>query len=87
MAALTKEQVEQKLQQLKQLTEEVNALTKELVEAGAIELSDEDLDKATGGNAEEDIKKHQEAVERRKKLSETRHGPDLTRNPFKEVLK
>ena len=49
MSSLTKEQVEQKLQQLKQLTEEVNALTKELVEAGAIELSEEDLDKATGG--------------------------------------
>ena len=87
MAALTKEQVEQKLQQLKQLTEEVNALTRELAEAGAIELSDEDLEKATGGNAKEDIKKKQESVERRKKLSETRHGPDLTRNPFKEVLK
>ena len=87
MAALTKEQIEQKMQQLKQLTEEVSALSKELVEAGAIELSDEDLDKATGGNAKEDIKKHQEAVERRKKLSETKMGPDFSRNPFKEVLK
>ena len=49
MATLTKEQIEQKLQQLKQLTEEVNALTKELAEAGAIELSDEELDKVNGG--------------------------------------
>ena len=49
MAMLRKEQVEQKLQQLQQLAEEVNALTKELVEAGAIELSDEDLEKAAGG--------------------------------------
>jgi len=63
-ATLTNEQIEQKLQQLKQLTEEVNALSKELVEAGAIELSDEDLDKATGGNAEDDIRKKQESVER-----------------------
>ena len=75
------------MQQLKQLTEEVNALTKELVEAGAIELSDEDLDKATGGNAEDDIRKKQESVERMKKLSETRHGIDFSRSPFKEVLK
>ena len=50
MATLNKEQIEQKLQQLKQLTEEVNAVAKELAEAGVIELSEEDLDKATGGN-------------------------------------
>ena len=49
MATLTKEQVEQKLQQLKQLTEEVSALTKELAEAGAIKLSEEDLEKVDGG--------------------------------------
>ena len=49
MATLSKEQVEQKLQQLKQLTEQVNALTKELVEAGAIKLSEEDLEKVDGG--------------------------------------
>ena len=49
MAALTKEQVEQKLQQLKQLAEEVNALTKELAEAGAIELSEEEMDRVAGG--------------------------------------
>ena len=49
MATLTNEQIEQKKQQLKQLAEEVKALTKELVEAGAIELSEDDLDKAAGG--------------------------------------
>ena len=49
MATLTKEQVEQKMQQLKQLAEEVSALTKELAEAGAIELSEEDLAKVDGG--------------------------------------
>ena len=49
MATLTKEQVEQKLQQLKQLAEQMNGLTKELAEAGAIELSEEDLDKVAGG--------------------------------------
>ena len=49
MATLTAEQIEQKKQQLKQLAEEMSAITKELVEAGAIELSDDDLDKAAGG--------------------------------------
>ena len=49
MATLTKEQIEHKKQQLKQLAEEVKQLTKELVEAGAIELSEEDFEKVTGG--------------------------------------
>ena len=49
MATLTKEQVEQKIQQLKQLSEQVNALTKELAEAGAIKLSEEDLENVSGG--------------------------------------
>ena len=53
MAALTKEQVEQKLQQLQQLAEKMSALTKELVEAGVIKLSDKDLEKATGGKPRE----------------------------------
>ena len=48
-AERTNEQIEQKKQQLKQLAEEVKALTKELVEAGAIELSEGDLDKVAGG--------------------------------------
>ncbi len=49
MTTLTKEQIEQKLQQLKQLTEEANAIAKELVEAGVIELSEDDLDEVAGG--------------------------------------
>ena len=49
MATLTKEQVEQKLQQLQQLAEQVSALTKELAEAGAIELSEEELENVSGG--------------------------------------
>lgn len=50
MATLTNEQIKQKKQQLKQLVEEMSAITKELVEAGAIELSDDDLDKVSGGD-------------------------------------
>ena len=49
MAALKKEQVEQKMQQLKQLSGEISALTKELAEAGVIKLSEEDLEKVAGG--------------------------------------
>ena len=55
MATLTKEQIEQKKQQLKQLAEQAKQLKDELVEAGAIELSDDDLDKAAGGNPLFDI--------------------------------
>ena len=49
MANFTAEQIEQKKQQLKQLAEEVKTLKDELVEAGAMELSDDDLDQAAGG--------------------------------------
>ena len=49
MATLTTAQIEQKKQQLKQLAEQAKQLKDELVEAGAIELSDDDLDKAAGG--------------------------------------
>ena len=49
MATLTNEQIEAKKQQLKQLAEEAQALTKELVDAGAIELSEEDLENVAGG--------------------------------------
>lgn len=49
MATLTNEQIEAKNQQLKQLAEEAQALTKELVDAGAIELSEEDLENVAGG--------------------------------------
>ena len=49
MATLTAEQIEQKKQQLKQLSEEMKALKDELVEAGAWPLDEDDLDEATGG--------------------------------------
>lgn len=48
---MTNEQIEAKKQQLKQLVEEVKALTKELEEAGVIEISDDDLEQAAGGKA------------------------------------
>ena len=50
MATLTNEQIEQKKQQLKQLSEEMNAIVKELQEAGAWPLDDDELDEASGGN-------------------------------------
>ena len=45
MANLTAEQIEQK----KQLSEEMNAIVKELQEAGAWPLDENDLDQAAGG--------------------------------------
>ena len=51
MATLSKEQVEQKLQKLQQLSEKVNALTKELAEAGIFEMSEDELDQVAGGNS------------------------------------
>ena len=55
MATLTKEQIEQKKQMLAEKTKEAKALYDELVEAGAIELSDDDLDQAAGGIIRVDI--------------------------------
>ena len=49
MANLTAEQIEQKKQQLKQLAAEMNAIVKELQEAGAWPLDEADLDQAAGG--------------------------------------
>ena len=49
MATMTNEQIEQKKQQLKQLSEEKNAIVKELQEAGAWPLDEADLDQAAGG--------------------------------------
>ena len=49
MATMTAEQIEQKKQQLKQLSDEMNALVKELQEAGAWPLDEDDLDNAAGG--------------------------------------
>ena len=41
--------IDQKLQQLKQLTEEMETLTKELAEAGAFEIPEGELDHVSGG--------------------------------------
>ena len=49
MATMTNEQIEQKKQLLEEKVKEMKALYDELVEAGAIELSEEDLDQAAGG--------------------------------------
>ena len=50
MATLTKEQIEAKMQQFKKLSEEMMAIRKELEEAGAWPLDDDELDEASGGN-------------------------------------
>ena len=83
MATLTKEQIEQKLQQLKQLTEEVNALTKELAEAGAIKLSDEDLAKVDGGIS----KKIGDSTAQKTGggVGVTGSQPDFSRSPFNPI--
>lgn len=49
MATLTNEQIDQKKQQLKQLAVEVKQLQEELIAAGAMELDENDLDQAAGG--------------------------------------
>ncbi|MBR6852703.1 MAG: hypothetical protein IKM78_02195 [Prevotella sp.] len=49
MATLTAEQIEQKKQRLKQLTEQINAIVNELQEAGAWPLDEDELEQATGG--------------------------------------
>jgi hypothetical protein len=51
MATLTNEQIEQKKQQLKQLAVEVKQLQEELIAAGAMELDENDLDQAAGGQS------------------------------------
>ena len=50
MATLTKEQIEAKMQQFKKLSEEMMAIRKELEEAGAWPLDDDELDEASGGS-------------------------------------
>ena len=49
MATLTAEQIEQKKLRLKQLSEEKNAIIKELQEAGEWPLDEDELDQASGG--------------------------------------
>ena len=48
---MTNEQIEQKKQLLVEKMKEIKAIYDELVEAGAIELSEEELDKAAGGHS------------------------------------
>ena len=54
--ALTNEQIEQKKQLLAQKLEEIKVLNDDLVEAGAMELSDDDLDDVAGGKSNSLIK-------------------------------
>ncbi len=49
MATLTNEQIEQKKQLLAEKLKEMKAIYDELVEAGAIELTDKELDGVAGG--------------------------------------
>ena len=49
MATLTAEQIEQKTQLLAEKLKEMKAIYDELVEAGAIELSEDELDQIAGG--------------------------------------
>ena len=50
MATLTNEQIEQKKQQLQQLSEQAKAIVDELTEAGAWPMSEDDLDNVAGGS-------------------------------------
>ena len=49
MATLTNQQIEQKKQLLAEKMKEMKALYNELAEAGAIEISDDDLENVAGG--------------------------------------
>ena len=49
MATLTNEQIEQKKQLLEEKKKEMKAIYNELAEAGAIEISDDDLENVAGG--------------------------------------
>ena len=51
MATLTNAQIEQKKQLLAEKMKEMKAIYDELVEAGVIELSDDDLDQTAGGTS------------------------------------
>ena len=50
MAALTPEQIEQKKELLAEKTEQMRVLANELMEAGVIELSEEELNTVVGGS-------------------------------------
>ena len=53
MAALTKEQIEQKRKLLAEKLNEMKAIHDELVEASALSLSEEDLEKVAGGRTQD----------------------------------
>ncbi len=55
MATMTNEQIEQKKQLLEEKVKQMKAIYDELVEAGAIEMSDEELDGVAGGFGLDDI--------------------------------
>ena len=52
MAISSNEPIEQKREQLIETAEESKVLYKELTDDGTIELSDDELDQATGGDGE-----------------------------------
>lgn len=56
MAALSQEQIEQKKQLLAEKMKEANAIAKELQEAGALPLDEDDLDEAAGGLSQGPVK-------------------------------
>ena len=49
MATMTNEQIEQKKQLLEEKLKEMKAIYDELVEAGALPMDEDDLDKVAGG--------------------------------------
>ena len=55
MATLTNEQIEAKKQQLAEKMKQMKVIYNELVEAGAIELSDDELDDVAGGKSFREI--------------------------------
>ena len=57
MATLTAQQIEQKKQQLKQLSEEIKTIVSELQEAGAWPLSEDELDEVAGGSSHSHVPK------------------------------
>ena len=55
MATMTNEQIEQKKQLLAEKVKEMKALVNELVEAGAIEMSEEELNDVTGAGIKDTL--------------------------------
>ena len=84
MATMTNEQIEQKKQLLAEKEKEMKAIYDELVEAGAIELSEDDLDKAAGGTTPHILPQHHPDQPSSRPLKEdTNVKPNF--KPFPEV--